>query len=1511
MTTKARAKSPKSANARQNASSPAKPKATLAKKVSNPASTGGAGVTFENRVQAVRLLGLALGTVTPGIPSSGRIVELQFQAKRANGPNTDDLVCTVEGNGGQRYRVLMQMKRGLTARPSDTAFSESVGNAWLDYGDPAFNRGADRVLIVHDSGSTHDMQGAHEVARSATTSLDAADWIAKLTATGTGNAAKRKALAAIRDIAVKYRGSSISDDELLQFVKTLSFVPHDLDSEGTPEHANYINLIHSSAVAVGVQVDAQSVWARLVTVCMRLNGESGAVGYSNLASVLDGDMVIWFDAYRNQVNPRFVAGTAAEQSVESGQVPNIAAVTWSESSVQISSPAFGGHAVPAARSASVDKLISRTLDHINSQIKVGKYIDATAALKELGKDLGPLDAHQKGRWYHMRAICRWHQDDDAGAAEDFLKAASLCDDDDRLAAAGVRGLLLKTEVAEAVKAGAAALDRFPDSLSLWLATANARICNKEVLTVDDIPSEHKREADALHLVAWGYHTRGDSSEARRLSLAALALANANFFTRNLALAFVLDDIVANPINSAFRQLGDEDRADLNRVLVEFEPWFEKLWSWESAHIVTDTVYRLTFGYLVAGELRKAQALVAEAKARGISDVNMARVEMEALIEDGKSEEALRLGELTLDTLPVDGLVAFAQLGRSIANLVAIEKVLDILRSSHSEATAEIDVVTAMRWEVMVSKEQMASVLAEIDAEEGRVRDSIPLLSSAARILRKAKLESRAELFVSRAQELLTQETAPVEQYMVASLLMAFRRFVEASRLYELVLPSSGRSGIHQDLLYCYVRSEQRAKAIALLKTFPPGWEHDEEVRLLAMELGQATGDWGLLKSLVDAQVQQYPKLARSWLYALMVVVNTHEADAPAIVENLPDELEGPIHEQAQLANAEFEYGRPSQGLRRLYSMVRRNMSSTEAASAMLAAHVWLGEKVVALDLAPGVAAPGVTVTIADETGHTRDITIDPADCEGLPSAAGFYSATSTEGARLLGLKVHDSFEVGDGFGGTRFYTIKGLTTAYRTILKHAQQALRVSLTPSSSMTLLNLETDEDGTPKLDKLTAQLEHGATQAQSVFSSYESNHFTLGVTARMLGRDVVTLVKHWPAGPHALLVGGGSVEERDKAEEMLVAHPDAFAIDAATLTELALCGCLPVLKSLPKVYVSAKTHGLLRHCLELAKASRTSGFASAVNGQLVFQEVTAEYTAQEVAFLTSICDAVEKDCFVVPAYGKSDVSDELLQVQKVVSEEEYSSILLALQYDATAISLDLRLRLMCGYCSARSVWPQALLMRLAVTRKLSARDYSLGVVEMFLRNRNFISLQANDLLVMVYQGGARLDYGIRRFIHHISESSTEFKSAARVTLTFLALVGKSGLCQFGVVIELTERMLEGLFRHKECPADFSEQVLAHLESSRNMREWSAESKTFFHIAVNSAKNAARRAPQDKPIKATVLYCGRPPHLLNGIEELEYLAKIESVPVEAEPGAPNDDTATVGSEEPSSLTPSDLASS
>lgn len=122
------------------------------KKLSNPASTGAAGPSFEHRIQASRLIARCLGIPAPGT-GEDRIVELKFQA-RIHGYHTDDLVCTIEGKDGQRRRTLLQMKRSLAACDNDKAFSESVAAAWTDYkSTTVFDKGLDSIFIIHNNAS--------------------------------------------------------------------------------------------------------------------------------------------------------------------------------------------------------------------------------------------------------------------------------------------------------------------------------------------------------------------------------------------------------------------------------------------------------------------------------------------------------------------------------------------------------------------------------------------------------------------------------------------------------------------------------------------------------------------------------------------------------------------------------------------------------------------------------------------------------------------------------------------------------------------------------------------------------------------------------------------------------------------------------------------------------------------------------------------------------------------------------------------------------------------------------------------------------------------------------------------------------------------------------------------------------------------------------------------------------------------------------------------------------------
>lgn len=76
--------------------------------------------------------------------------------------------------------------------------------------------------------------------------------------------------------------------------------------------------------------------------------------------------------------------------------------------------------------------------------------------------------------YLQRGVWHWHLREPEDAATDFLRSSVLFPNDERMASAGVLRLLLNEDVDGALAPGKKAYERFPDSLAVWEAYANAR-----------------------------------------------------------------------------------------------------------------------------------------------------------------------------------------------------------------------------------------------------------------------------------------------------------------------------------------------------------------------------------------------------------------------------------------------------------------------------------------------------------------------------------------------------------------------------------------------------------------------------------------------------------------------------------------------------------------------------------------------------------------------------------------------------------------------------------------------------------------------------------------------------------------------------------------------------------------------------------------------------------------------------------------------------------------------------
>jgi tetratricopeptide (TPR) repeat protein len=1452
----------RSAKSAKDSSEPS-PQGGAAKKVAPASATGNKGGRFENRVQATKLLAMCTAGPTAGLPDDTRVVELRFQA-RVHGRFTDDLVCTVENRSGVRSRALMQMKSGLTARKSNASFTEAVGNAWLDFQAPDFAKGADVLMIVFDMTTKAQMRGAEAVATVAKSSLTSADWLQKLLGAGAGNEPKRIAHALIKAACELYATRECSPDELHVFLTHVHFIAHDLDSDATDGYKAMLQQIQTVAPGHPVRPNPALVWSKLVTVCMELNEHAGAVDLVNVKDFIGSDLADLFSVHRSMFAGGVQGLAEMMAKFQAKALPSVASTGISLITARPGSLAVEQDQLPVARDSSVNKFVSGQLDHINAKIKATQYAAALEDIEHLGQDQSGFDAHQKARWHLLRGVCYWHLHGPDDAAAEFLNAAELCEDDDKLAAARPRAHLLRKEFPQAIATAQSALARFPNSQATWLVLANAHMNEGRALTEADIPAVHRGHADPLQLVAWSLKAQGNDREAAAVALKALTLADAGFFVAYAALSITLENAAGEGLRVAYRMFDDTSRADLARAVDAFEPREEKLWRTQSPETVADAAARLGMAYVLLGRPDDAFTTYQESLARKIKNAGLYRLGMEALIATGQRKEALALGSREVGEMPAEALVTFGQLAADEGDADALGAALESARARGIEERA-VNALQALRWAALVAREPTKEpALQEIRAHLPAILSGsdMALIAICGRVLREHGRPGEADVFVERATELVRGASDDGDIYLAAMLAMQAKRFAQAAELLDRVLVPGVLTELHGHRLHALLRSGQLGKARDLVKGLPEGWELDDDVRHLAMELGQRAADWDFLSTLVDPQIKKQPGEASSWTFKVFVAAHRPEANMQQLVGDIPESVTGSNQDIARLAGAEMMHGDRDKAMRRLYRMRRSNLEDSEAAALYLAAHMMPGGELPLLHSIPDTVGAGTSVVLQDGDGNVLVRTIDPADCQVASLTEEFRLPASEDVRQLLGLHVGEKLVIHERLTlSERVYDVMAIENAYQRLLALSSQAIKQSLTPSGIVTVMNLEGAEDGDMDFSELERQLQAQSEHAREVFQIYRTTPITLGGVAKLLARDVFEVVRGWQQQDVPLFVGGGSPHEREVAAQLLNVPKSAFVVDAATLTELATIDCLDTLALLPRVLVATSTLDLVALKLADARLSRKGGTAFAHEGKLGFSEFTDQQRAEQIRFFERMQQAIERYCKVLPAYGPDDLSNVPAEFRRVVSSEEFAVVMLCLQEGARLFCMDARLRNLAGLFGVPGVWPQVLLSHAVQEENLTMRDYSVACLKMFFANRSFISLGDTDMMFMTYQGEDWLAFGIKKFAHLIAEGDIEFNSAFHVGVGFLGGLFQAGNCQFGVISQLLGILISGLSRHRQRPADLRAQVTRAFTASLGNfgRDNASQVASVVHAAFAGTEQGS-----DLELRASVLRISSPPTIL-----------------------------------------------
>ena len=170
------------------------------------------------------------GGFAPCLPAFP-IKKIKLQG-RYEGYETDDCILFLEQRGGgEKPKLLAQIKHRIRVAKNDKTFEEVMRAAWRDFKNPAiFDPRCDALALITGPLSASDTENVRFILDWARTSATADEFLTKVNLATFSSAAKQAKLKVFRSQLKKANDDvALTDDELWRFLKSYHVVGYDFD----------------------------------------------------------------------------------------------------------------------------------------------------------------------------------------------------------------------------------------------------------------------------------------------------------------------------------------------------------------------------------------------------------------------------------------------------------------------------------------------------------------------------------------------------------------------------------------------------------------------------------------------------------------------------------------------------------------------------------------------------------------------------------------------------------------------------------------------------------------------------------------------------------------------------------------------------------------------------------------------------------------------------------------------------------------------------------------------------------------------------------------------------------------------------------------------------------------------------------------------------------------------------------------------------------------------------------
>ncbi len=235
--------------------------ADMTTRVSTPASTGGAGTTFEQHVGAYWLAQLLVGAIPP-ILILTTVAEVSFQTERL-GWQTDDFLVVCK-SGDMSRNLAGQVKRSFTVSASNNECVQAVTAFWKDFNATRFSKDHDRLALVTLRGTNTLLEhfvGLLDCARAA---RDGDEFEQRLATEGFISDTSVRYCAVLQGIIGVVDGQPVRAADIWPFLRALHVLSLDLHTSTRQTEAQIKSMLALAAMDGDPVASAGASWNELL-----------------------------------------------------------------------------------------------------------------------------------------------------------------------------------------------------------------------------------------------------------------------------------------------------------------------------------------------------------------------------------------------------------------------------------------------------------------------------------------------------------------------------------------------------------------------------------------------------------------------------------------------------------------------------------------------------------------------------------------------------------------------------------------------------------------------------------------------------------------------------------------------------------------------------------------------------------------------------------------------------------------------------------------------------------------------------------------------------------------------------------------------------------------------------------------------------------------------------------------------------------------------------------------------